>query len=82
MDTEKMMLMKRTDDLCEQLESVMRERNALCYDMQLAAFALCTICKYNICSEDVCSRTQKYGPNCFVWRGLCKANGGVEVEQD
>lgn len=78
MDAEKRMMQRRIDNLCEQLEMVKRERDALRYDLQLVAFGLCPVCRYNNNGEMVCSRAMKVGDNCFVWRGLVKENGGIE----
>ena len=77
MDAEKMMMLRRIDNLCEQLEKVTRERDALRYDMQLLALTNdCEICRHNNPAGDGCC---KHINNCFVWRGLCKENGGIEA---
>lgn len=45
MDAEKLMMQKRIDNLMEQLELVKRQRDALLWDMQIAAIkTLCPIC--------------------------------------
>lgn len=76
MDAEKRMMQKRIDNLCEQLEIVKRERDALRYDMQLLSMkTLCDVCAYDNPDEDVCKRSERV-KDCFMWRGLCEENGG------
>lgn len=84
MDAEKMALIQRIDNMLKhndylhkQLAKVERERDVLRYDMQRVAFGLCEICRYNNPDEEVCSRSERVGKNCFVWRGVCAENGGV-----
>ena len=78
MDAEKMMMQKRIDNLCERLEKVERERDALRYDMQLLTLTnMCEICKFNKPDDEVCEREMVH---CFAWRGLCYENGGAEDE--
>lgn len=67
MDAEKKAMQYRIDSLCEQLELVKRQRDALLWDMQIAAIkTLCPICKRHNLDD------------CFKWRGLCHENGGIE----
>lgn len=88
MDTEKMMLMKRIDNLCERLEKVERERDALMYDLEEAS--PCFACKAFLrnggkchgghgCIDDLMRNAlgDKVGSG-WEWRGLCKENGGIE----
>ena len=80
MDAEKLMMQKRIDNLCEQLEMVKRQRDALMYDMQLLTITndFCCICKHCDLDEDVCSHASSWDDKCFAWRGPCKENGGAE----
>ena len=78
MDAEKKMMQRRIDNLCEQLEIVKRQRDALMYDMQLLAITneFCSICKHCNPDEDVCSHVTAWDEKCFAWRGVCESNGG------
>lgn len=79
MDAEKMMMQKRIDNLCEQLAIVKRERDALKRDLYFEcqdSLHACCICKFG--KERPCERA-KERDDCFVWRGLCEQNGGIEA---
>lgn len=58
---------RKNAKLTVELEAVKRQRDALLWDMQIAAIkTLCPICKRHNLDD------------CFEWRGLCKENGGIE----
>lgn len=81
MDAEKVMMQKRIDNLCEQLEIVKRERDALKRDLYFEcqdSLHACYICKFGTPSVAFCERA-KERDDCFVWRGLCEQNGGIEA---
>lgn len=63
--------------LAAELEAVKRERDALKRDLYMRVngeVTTCYICKF---LEENCDREVEMD-ECFVWRGLCKENGGVE----
>lgn len=78
MDAEKMMMQKRIDNLCEQLEIVKRERDALRdgFKTELG----CSVCKhFDDDTEYVSNECLGCGKNKCNWEysGLCKENGGA-----
>ena len=82
MDTEKLMMQKRIDNLCEQLELVKRQRDAAIKDITRA----CGYCKHYVYGKTHLCRSKKPCANisgvntAWEWRGLCAENGGAEDE--
>lgn len=81
MDAERIMLLRKIDNLTERLEVVTRERNALMWDMEHGE--RCQACVHTGTKPGAepcatCWRVPVGEKDRFVWRGLCKENGGVE----
>lgn len=78
MDAEKKMMQRRIDNLCEQLEIVKRQRDALLRDLYFECYDsphACYVCKYGQNGVAQCQRDLDED-DCFVWRGVCAENGG------
>lgn len=60
---------ERYADALAYIRQLERERDAMRYDMQNAAFSLCGTCKYNNPDEEECPRHGRT-EHCYVWRGL------------
>ena len=63
-----------------ELETVKRERDALKRDLYMRVNGearTCHICEFLEQGEETCDREVEM-EKCFVWRGLCAENGGVE----
>ena len=80
MDTEKLMMQKRIDNLCEQLELVKRQRDAAI--AALDEIRHCDCCKHykKKGSEEPCYSCDMLRKTNYEWRRLCEENGGAEDE--
>lgn len=77
MNAEKLAMQKRIDNLCEQLELVKRQMDALMFDFKgyvKKPKKVCRLCGNR--NKPICNMCE--GCDVFEWRGLCKENGGVE----
>lgn len=77
MDAEKMMMQRRIDNLCEQLEIVKRERDAS-VEMMRSIESCCIFCKHLNKRSYRCESNAKADGSCWEWRGV-QENGGIEA---
>ena len=60
-----------------ELETVKRERDAAVHDLNMSAS--CAVCIKGTDEDYICNDCMDCdGSIGFVWRGLCKENGGIE----
>lgn len=92
-DTERMMMQRRIDNLIEQLEIVKRERDALLEELKYHSDFSCACCKHGTTFDGYCADSGLYtcktctydcvckkcdaGLNMWEWRGV-QGNGGAE----